>query len=180
MTLRDIASAAGVVKSNAYRYFESREAILLELLLEEEEAWIAEVERQLAPMAERGDVAAVAGVMTRSALSQPLLCLLTSALSGVMERNVSVEAITAFKLDSAALSVRLGNALKVALPALPHDRIHMLIRLLHAAVAGLWPIAHPAPAVVEALEAPELAPFRSDLERELGTMVEGIVRQLLR
>lgn len=52
--LVDIGHRAGVSKASVYRYFESKEAIFLELLVREIEAWVREAEAALASLGGRG------------------------------------------------------------------------------------------------------------------------------
>src|SRR5262245_14062240 len=59
--LNAIASKAGFTKSNVYRYFESREEVLLSLLLRELEAFVPRIEARLADVAP-GDIDAIANV----------------------------------------------------------------------------------------------------------------------
>lgn len=89
--------ASGVSKANIYRYFESREAILLAVTLDEAEAWLGEVTTRLAPLAGSGDIRAVAEVFATKMSTRPRACALLSSLSSVPERNVGVELIAAFK-----------------------------------------------------------------------------------
>ena len=49
ITLRDIGRQAGIATSNVLRYFENREAVLLELLNREYSAWLDALPAELAP-----------------------------------------------------------------------------------------------------------------------------------
>src|SRR5215471_18620054 len=62
VTLNAVARRAGIAKSNLYRYFESREAILLALLTEDQAANVASVEEGLARLTGSIDARAVARV----------------------------------------------------------------------------------------------------------------------
>src|ERR1700756_4418722 len=71
VTLNELSRRVGLAKSNVLRYFESREAILLELLDREWKQWLAELPDQLAaganaasPVAERSE--RLAAALTRS------------------------------------------------------------------------------------------------------------------
>src|SRR5260221_7201250 len=62
VTLNELSRRAGLAKSNVLRYFESREAVLLELLDSAWQEWLAQLGEDLggavdadAPPAERGD-----------------------------------------------------------------------------------------------------------------------------
>ncbi len=52
-TLSEIARRAGVSKANCYRYFESREAILLAVAIDEARGWAAELANRLGPLPAR-------------------------------------------------------------------------------------------------------------------------------
>ena len=60
VSLSAIARRAGMSKASVYRYFESREAIFLELLARDYEAIAERFEAALVPLAGRGDLDAVA------------------------------------------------------------------------------------------------------------------------
>jgi len=179
VTLTAIARAAKVAKSNVYRYFGSREEILLEILLEDELAWVRELERALYGMGGGEEVDQVATIMARTIAARPVTCQLISVVANVLEHNLTPEAVVAFKSRVLDLSIRIGNALHAVLPGLPRTRIEPLLRYLHALIAGLWPMAHPAPLVGEAMEDPRFrglcSDFETDLRGAIGAMLHGII-----
>ncbi len=76
LTLNELSRRVGLAKSNVLRYFESREAVLLELLDQAFSSWVEEVSDELAagvdPQAsprERGDQ--LAAVVSRSLARHP-------------------------------------------------------------------------------------------------------------
>lgn len=180
VSLSAVARAAGLAKSNVYRYFDSREHILLEILGEEEGAWVADLERALAPLAGSDDASAVARAAAGTLAAHPVLCQLVAVVAGVLEHNLSLEAVLEFKRGVVALSLRVGNALHAALPGLPHAGTEVLLRTVHALVAGLWPMAHPAPMAAAALRRRELAPMRCDFESDLAAALTALLRGALR
>jgi len=102
VTLNQLSRRAGLAKSNVLRYFESREAVLLELLDSAWQEWLARLAAELAnavdagaPPAERGDQLA-AGLAT-SLAARPVLCDLLSAQAAVLERNVSPQVAAEYK-----------------------------------------------------------------------------------
>jgi AcrR family transcriptional regulator len=86
--LTAIAARAGFTKSNVYRYFESREAVLLDLFVASYGAAVDELEAELGDV-RRGDTAAVARVLAGVFLRHPRLCHLLSILGTVLETNVT-------------------------------------------------------------------------------------------
>src|ERR1035438_117509 len=102
VTLNELSRRVGLAKSNVLRYFESREAVLLELLDSAWQEWLADMEAGLtgaidasAPLGERADQLAAA--LASSLAARPVLCDLLSAQAAVLERNVSTEVALQYK-----------------------------------------------------------------------------------
>ncbi|GAA2673706.1 TetR/AcrR family transcriptional regulator [Actinoplanes palleronii] len=66
LSLNELSRRVGLAKSNVLRYFESREAILLELLDAESRAWLTELDRLLPPAASSSASAASASAAASS------------------------------------------------------------------------------------------------------------------
>ncbi len=177
MTLSAIARDAGLAQSNVHRYFESREQILLEILIEDEEpAWLGELERALAPLAGSGDAAAVAAAVARTIAARPATCAL---IAGSPPCSSTTCPATVPRHSGARSTCRSGSATPCRrAPRAPARPPESLIRSLHALVAGLWPMANPAPPVAAALARPQLRPlrvmFESDLRGALAAMLRGL------
>jgi AcrR family transcriptional regulator len=108
VTLNELSRRVGLAKTAVLRYFESREAVLLDLMDDRTATWLAELEQELAQgidpdrsAAERAEQ--VADVLSRSLAAQTVLCDLYGAQGGVLEHNVSVEVVRRHKRAS------LGN-----------------------------------------------------------------------
>ena len=168
VSLNGIAREVGLAKSNLYRYFESREEIFLHLLQADQQAWIAEVERALAPLAGSGRPQAVATALAESLAARPRLCSLMASVTSVLERNLSADAVLAYKSSTLTWVLRLANALQVALPGLTPDDTFVVLRTLYSLVAGLWPAANPPPAVAEALERLAMPEMCVEFERDVA------------
>lgn len=175
--LSAIAREAGVAKSNVYRYFGSREEILLAILTDDVALWLATIERELAPLAGTGTPAEVAQILARSIAEIPRTCELIASVA-VLERNLTDEAAAVFKAHMLELSIRIRNALHVALPAISIERAAGFVRFLHALLAGLWPMAHPGAATSAVLRGREYASlvveFEADLRGALRAMLVGL------
>lgn len=179
VSLNAIAGRAGLAKSALYRYFGTKEEIFLQLYLEDLRDWIGAVEVALAPHAGCNDPGRVARALTRNLLRRPRLATLQALLSGVLEQNVQVEAIAAFKTAILEPTGRLLAAIARALPALTPGQLQSFLIYLHAISAGLWPMSHHGPAVEEVLSRPEIAAMRSDFGRDLTGALEVMLRGFL-
>jgi AcrR family transcriptional regulator len=178
VSLNAVADRAGVVKSNVYRYFESREAIFMSLLLEDLVSWVTAVEETFSQLPPRSDIKTVARALAGTMVAARRLCTLMAALSSVLEQNVSEEGVIGFKRAVLRVAVRFGNVMRSALPSMPASAVGPLLRFTHAIVAGLYPIAHPAPAVARAISQPDLVVFRSDFQKDLERMLGAVLTSL--
>src|ERR1044072_5390844 len=92
ISLRELADRVGLAKSNVLRYFDSREAIFLEVLDESWNAWLDGLDLDPGrPRARFVRETRVATALAASLVAQPLLCDLFSAMAAVLERNISLD-----------------------------------------------------------------------------------------
>ncbi len=116
----------GLAKSNVLRYFDTREAILLEVLHEECRDWVAELERQLGgrPRARKPGYATeirFAGVVTDTLVERRLMCELLGAMAGVLERNISGQFARDFKVRVMQSIATVSELAARQLPWLPDE-----------------------------------------------------------
>ncbi|MFD8565671.1 TetR/AcrR family transcriptional regulator [Streptomyces sp. NPDC059639] len=170
ISLRELSRRVGLSKTNVVRYFETREAVFFELLNRELARWIEELPEELARAG--ADAAApartVTGELARSLAGRTLLCELFAALGSELERNISAESARDFKRVHTRLLGALADVLRGHLTALSCAEARELVSLTVLYAAGLWPFAHPSPAVVEAQRDPELADTKVDFAERLG------------
>lgn len=178
VSLNAIAQATGLTKPNLYRYFESREEILLTLFLEDLRDFSEGVVTRLAQLNPAGsDVeAAAATVLVDAYAMRPRLCRFLGMISAVFEHNVSAEAIEDTKRISMTLAQDVSGALHRLLPKLTLERCLWLNNAIALFVAGLWPPANPAAAVREVLAKPQFSSMRPDFERDLKGVIVTLIR----
>ena len=167
ISLNGIAREAGLAKSAVYRYFESREAIFLQILERDFRHWVDEVEYALGKLRGCNDAALVSGALVAATVRQPRLCHLVSRLASVLEQNLSEQAVLAFKQQSVDLAMRMVVALSGALPAVPTEQWAEFVNPAIALIAGLWPLSHPSETVTRVMQRPEFRAFAPDFERQL-------------
>lgn len=166
-SLTELAREAGMAKSNVYRYFETRESLLLELLEEKWDAWLEDFAAEEALGATQ-KLPAFCAQVAQSLGRRTLLCTLMGALPSVLEQNASVETVRAFKRRSLDFVRSVAELFSAKCPELSTDEYEQLVQLLFLFQVSLWSFAHPAAPAKEALEDPVLAPFRRDFSRDLG------------
>lgn len=178
-SLSAIARAAKISKANLYRYFESREDILLTVMLEDTEDWLDALRARLGELADRGDHEAIVEAFVDSTCARPRLCMLMSSLSSVLEHNVSSARIVAFKRRYHVLMHALLDALAAAEPALGPEGARRFMSFFYSFVAGAWPITHPSDIVAEVLAREEFAALALDFEAALRDHARVTLRGLL-
>ncbi len=184
ISLNELSRRVGLAKSNVLRYFDSREAVLLELLAGSSREWIAHLADEL-PSAVRRRAGfrrraeEVAAAIAASLVERPVLCDLMSSQAAVLEHNVSVEAVTAFKLASLADAEVLAGIVRDALPELGEEDSWRYLTGLWLTSSALWAYARPPEAVVQACAADERLQrarldFRGTLADHLTTLAIGL------
>jgi AcrR family transcriptional regulator len=185
ITLNELSRRVGLAKSNVLRYFESREAVLLELLDSMWQEWIADLEEELSeaingnasPIERAGQLAAA---LASSLASQPALCDLIGAQAAVLERNVSPQVAAGYKWATLANVAALGH---VALGCIEELGEHDSFRLAGTAMmmtGALWPHTQPSAAMLAAYQAdPALAAMRLDFTATMREVVEVLITGFL-
>jgi AcrR family transcriptional regulator len=183
VTLNGLSRRAGLAKSNVLRYFESREAILLELLDRATRLWLSELPAQLAAgvapdgtPGERADQFAV--VLARSVAPHRQLCDLLSAQASVLEHNVSAEVVARYKRAMSGNHAALTELALGYLPGLGGDGAAKACAMAMVFIGALWSYTQYPASVLAAYEAdPSLAVLRLDftpaLEEALATLITG-------
>ncbi len=179
LSLNGLAREAQMAKANVYRYFESREALLLALLWDEWSRWFLSFSKK-SRRPRKLTLPDLVKVLTRSLGKETLLCALTAALPGVLEQNLSEEAIRAFKLENLVFFDEVATFLEGACDALDKAHFAQLILDVAHAIMGLYPATHPAPAVARVLEAADLRFFRRDFGDELERFALALALDLER
>ena len=178
-TLSAIAEQAGLAPSNLYRYFSSREGILLELLLREHEAWVEQFEGAQAQLCGADDVDALVAVVQTSLTKQPRLCALSAVTRSVLEHHVGLEAIVDFKLRSARLRQRTEVGVANILPSLAPDQVAMFVRYTNLMLGQIWSVAHPPPIIAEAKAQVDVAEVSVDFGSTMADFLRIMLRGLL-
>lgn len=185
LSLNELSRRVGLAKSNVLRYFESREAILLELLSQQAHDLLVEVVGQLpARIDENGPATArarsLASGLATSLASREMLCELLGTQAGILEHNVSPEAIAHYKRGAFDALDGLAALVRKVLPELDERQVAEAGVMIFVLAGSLWTHSHPAPAVRAAYAAdPGLTSpfpdFTGTLERSLTLFLTGLL-----
>jgi AcrR family transcriptional regulator len=175
VTLTDIADAIGMHKSALLRYFETREEIFLRLSAEGWREWSAAVRAELEVLASPS-AAEVAAVLAGTLARRGMFCDLLAQTPLNLERNVSIEAVRAFKLVAHEELNAIVAALRSLLPSLDEGSAVDLIAAATSLSGAFWQMSTPGPEIA--------ALYRSDPRLshavvEVGPRVERLMTALL-
>lgn len=180
ISLRELACRVGLAKSNVLRYFDSREAVFLEVLDTAWTAWLDELDGELGDPAPPDPGYAreerVAGTIAATLAGRRLLCELVSAMAPVLERNISPEFARDFKKRSFANTERLAVLVRTRVPELSAEGARQFALGVVIVVSGAWPYANPTAAVAAAAaEAGGVPTFADGLAEGLTNLLAGLV-----
>ncbi|WNO76401.1 TetR/AcrR family transcriptional regulator [Streptomyces sp. AM8-1-1] len=185
VSLNELSRRVGLAKSNVLRYFESREAVLLELLdaacqelVEHLRTTLPEALDAAAPVTERAD--RIAAVVASALAERPVLCDLIGAQAAVLERNVSPQVAAEYKRSAIAGAMAMAELVRTHLPELgEHDALRFTGGMIMV-TGAVWTHAHPSAAMLAAYEAdPALAALRLDFPSTLRQTLEVLLSGLL-
>jgi AcrR family transcriptional regulator len=176
VTLNELSRRVGLAKTAVLRYFESREAVLLDLMDDRTTTWLAELEPELAGGVDPGRSAVeraeqAAEVLSRSLAARPVLCDLYGAQGGVLEHNVSVEAVRRHKRASLGNLAVMADLVRRHLPEVG-DQAELFC--LHILLMGgaLSAYTSPPPSLLAVYESePALAVHQVDLQTALRVAI---------
>jgi AcrR family transcriptional regulator len=181
ISLRELSDRVGLAKSNVLRYFDSREAIFLQILDDAWTTWLDELEAKLTdpPNADAAAYAReswIAATIAGSLVSRKLLCDLASAMAGVLERNISIDVARTFKRQALANLARLAELVGRQLPHLSADDALHFAGAAQVIVSGLWPYTNPSEVVATAMRELGMPDPAESFETNLR---EGLTNQLV-
>jgi AcrR family transcriptional regulator len=155
ISLRELSDRIGLAKSNVLRYFDSREAIFLEILDEEFDGWLIDLGARLGkPRARKAGYAneiRVATAVADSLIERQLLCELVASMAVELERNISYDFARDFKARATARIAEFAQLVATHLPWLPPEFAAFFAEGALTLLAGMYPFSVPTEPVRAAI-----------------------------
>ena len=179
VTLTEIAEAVGMHKSALLRYFETREEIFLQLTAEGWHEWSSSLRAELAMLSDPTP-ASIASLFAGSLAARGAFCDLLAQAPLNLERNVSVEAVRAFKVAVHAELDAIVAAVQRHLPALMESDAIDLIATATSLSGAFWQMATPGPEIADLYRTdPRLGHAVVDVEPRLQRILTALIKGLL-
>ncbi len=142
LTHNELCRRVGIGKSSPYRYFDSLDDVLLEVLHQDVCEWVNDISVGLEASETTTTISELASLLARTTASRPRLCEL-GTVAGAILRRVSREKALHHHDRNQGEVARLVRAMASAAPELAADQHAELLRMFFALILGLWPDARP-------------------------------------
>ena len=179
VTLTEIAEAVGMHKSALLRYFETREEIFLRLTAEGWREWSSALRAALEALNEQTP-AAIAAAFASTLAERGGFCDLLAQAPLNLERNVSAEAVRAFKLMIHAELDLIAAAVQDRLPSLTERDAVDLIAAATSLSGAFWQMATPGPQIAALYRSdPRLAHAVVDVKPRVQRLLTALLHGML-
>lgn len=173
VNLNHIAADVGITKAALYRYFRNKETLFLALFVESLEELISSSNEEI-------QLHSIAETICKVLINNPTFCKLSAILHTILERNLTLEEATDFKLRLLELMTQFASQIQghPAAPKISLTEAMALLLQIQQALIGVWHMTHPTGAIAEVLEKPPLDIFKRSFEESLMAHVRQLVTQL--
>ena len=179
VTLTEIAEAVGMHKSALLRYFETREEIFLRLTAEGWQEWSDALRAELGALTDPTP-SSVAAVFAGTLAARGAFCDLLAQAALNLERNVSVEAVRAFKLVVHAELDAIALVVRRLLPPLTGSQAVDVIAAATSLSGAFWQMATPGPQIAALYRSdPRLSHAVVDVEARVQRLLTALLQGLL-
>jgi AcrR family transcriptional regulator len=179
VTLADIADRVGTVKSNLYRYFDSREHIYLRVLQKQGAEWEKRVLPALDKLKGKGTVTKVAEIITQAFIQSEEYSTLITVINPVLEERLAPNLVIDFRSAFFERRKRFAQVLASALPNTKVEAVFPLTLHIFTHVAGLWPLCQPSPDSKKLLEESRFAHLNLDFKVEMSSFLTQFLKNVL-
>lgn len=178
LTLAEVAAGLGLVKGTLYRYFPTKEHLVLEVLEGELEKWMVQLDADLSSLQDRS-LPTLAQHLARSLGGRPLLVSLFSIVHVVLEDALDQDRLLNFKLKILSIFQQAAQVLEHRY-ALLQNRGQGAVMVFYQLAIGVGHVAYRGPRGENILKDPRLGVFRvnfqEELARSLTWALEGLAR----
>ena len=175
ITIRDIGAKTSFTRTSIYNYFQTKEEIFLALLQREYEAWISDLEAEMAKQRTLS-ADALAGMLADTLQRRRCMLKLMSMNLYDMEGNSRMENLVAFKRVYARSMMTVSRCLQSWMPAMKEEDIQDFLYAFFPFLFGVYPYTE----VTEKQEAAMAAAQVSYGRYSIREIIYAFVIRLLR
>lgn len=181
ISMATIAKHLEFTRGNLYKYFATKEEILLNVTQRDLQVWVQELQREFESTAPGLPAGEFGRRWAITMLRRPRLLRLLSILYTMLEQNASEEVLAEFKAAFFASMRQVFRVIHRIYPNIGIDDVNELLRMQVAFTAGLFPMSVQSTAQKSALERAGLSYTPPDFvkvyARGVTMFVEGFERR---
>lgn len=155
LNFSEISKLTKFTRPTIYKYFNTKEEILIKILLMDIEAWVSSLKNSFR-INKIYSVDEIADIWVSAITENYRLLNLYSILFTTIEKNVSIEALADFKKNLIKLQEFMIKLLKDLFPTSSYEDIYNFIINQLALAVGLYPMCQLCEIQVKAIEAAEI------------------------
>lgn len=179
-TAAAIAQTTGIAKGTVYLYFKSKEEIFLALLEQHYSNWYSDISSAID--VENPDGETVINAICHYIEAEPEFFRLASLSSSIIEQNVDVNILMAYKNRMAQRVQETAKTLAMKLNEEDHSTCSQLLVRSYAMLLGLWQLSNPpekiAPILKSTSSLKSIQPdFQLESRQALAQLWQGYLEQ---
>ena len=172
-SFNELGRRCSISKSNLYRYFMSREEVLMRLLASEMESFVGSLDKRV--VGKDLTLSVFSKIVATEYRQHPLFCQLLSVAPSILEHNIDIETAADIKRAMIELMQPHITTFSSALDWIADEDAAMVSRTIAIYAAGLWPIANPSKTIQQLAARPEFECIRFDFETELARFIKTLL-----
>ena len=177
ITIKDIAQKTSFTRGNIYKYISTKEEIFLEIIIRDSKKWINDLQKTISTNMEIDDFLEL---WCKTTYKHKRLIQLFTLLPFVIEKNVSLEKLAAFKSKFFKNLEPMHYIIKQAFPNLEQNDVISFVQAQYYFSVGILPVTDPDDIQRKALElsgADYVIPdFYNELYNHLKIYLSGLLK----
>ena len=137
ISIKEIAKSTSICRSNIYNYYQTKDEIFLDILEKDYLSWMEDIKDRMTGEEEQGRESYCRNIAATAAL-HPRLLKLMSVHYITIEKNCSLEKLTAFKYAIHPFQETMEEILRIYFPKAPREKIQNFLFLLLSLIQGLY------------------------------------------
>ena len=137
ISIKEIAKSTSICRSNIYNYYQTKDEIFLDILEKDYLSWMEDIKDRMTGEEEPGRESYCRNIAATAAL-HPRLLKLMSVHYITIEKNCSLEKLTAFKYAIHPFQETMEEILRIYFPKAPREKIQNFLFLLLSLIQGLY------------------------------------------
>ena len=137
ISIKEIAKSTSICRSNIYNYYQTKDEIFLDILEKDYLSWMEDIKDRMTGEEEPGRESYCRNIAATAAL-HPRLLKLMSVHYITIEKNCSLEKLTAFKYAIHPFQETMEEILRIYFPKAPREKTQNFLFLLLSLIQGLY------------------------------------------